>query len=219
MNSSSCLFYRPRMPMHSGVGPTGMMGTSQQSYLPFGGNRPSFPQPHNASQDQFDNNLFNKSMDDMPGLPMNRPPGSTPSNPLHNSQPSDNNRFSSPRMAGGDGMRMPFGPGPGFNPMFRHPHHPSAGFPPPPNFSTPPPEHSVHGNQSGNPGHAIGQRSMGGLNLSSFAGSGYMGNNFSQAPGMERPQGGRDQQPQTPPQMNYQQVCIIHFIHKIVVIL
>lgn len=188
--------------MHSSMGGPGMMGPGQQSFLSFTGNRPSFPQPHNTNTEQFDGNLLNKPLDNMSGMPMNRPAGPGHSNSLQNSHSSEN-RFSSPRMASGDGLGMPFGPG--FPSMFRHPPPQGSGFPPPPNFSTPPPEHGMPGNQNANQGHPMGQRSMGGLNLS-FSGSGYLGNNFSQAPGVERPQGGREQQPQTPPQMNFQQV-------------
>lgn len=185
-----------------------MMGSSQQPFFPFGASRPGFSQPQNTNQDQFgsDSQLFNKPLENMGGLPMNRPSNSAPSSALPNSQNSDN-RFSSPRMGGGDGMGMPFGPG--FPSMFRPP-HPGSGFAPPPNFSTPPPDQSLPRNQSPSQGLAFSQRSMGGLNLP-FSGSGFHGNSFSHAPGTERPQGGRDsgQQPQTPPQVNFQQVSFV----------
>lgn len=188
--------------MHSGVGGTGMMGSSQP-FLPFGGNRPPFPTANNASQERFDSSLFTKSLDNLGGLPMNRPPGSAPSNSLQNSQGPET-RFSSPRLGAGDGLGMPFRPG--FPSMFRHHAPPGSGFPPPPNFSTPPPEHNMPGNQSTNPG--MGHRPMGDLNLP-FQGSGFHGNSFSHAPGTERPQSGREsgQQPQTPPQMNFPVSC------------
>ncbi|XP_052789309.1 nonsense-mediated mRNA decay factor SMG7-like [Mya arenaria] len=196
--------FRPRMPMSGIMGPS----TNQQASM-FAGNSIRAPyntpntqpqensenQPHPGST-QAPHQPFNQGSMTLGNLMMNRPPG-TRMNNMGSPQQSPDSLFPPSRPIGPrEGLRMPGQGaglyGPGFPSMFNHPPPPNRF--PMPNYGNP--ENQGTGSQPGST-QQVPQGPRG------FGGPGFHGNSF--APGNDRPLSGRDGQPQTPPQVNFQQ--------------
>jgi hypothetical protein len=204
---------------------TNPVQSSQAAFFQQGQNRAAFPLGL-GSQSQLPGQYGNEQGFKGPaGMMFSRPINPQNQGPSTSMQPSmPGDRYNGPPLGTGDGSAVPFGPN--FPSMFRH-MPPGSRFPPPPNFSNPPPDHNMmandnpsipHDGQPGRPGMPGASNSyMGNKANQSNYNQGQVQNtlgnqtNFSHAPGTERTQGERGSNPPIHPhlQMPFHQVIFI----------